>query len=198
MPPPAVHPADVIRGPCWETAVGIVSRSITLFSQTVGAYCADAESSGCSSHSYHIFPLLDSFLCLLTWSTRSVWFHWSASSSFSIPFLLLSLALYAVQEFVKLTVSDIQVTYLTILVGDFARAVIVRFLNYCWCWDLEAGFVSTCIVCQWVTRSAFTLCCWLKIPGSDITLKPLIVEVDIDNLAIIQCSSGSPFVWVFM
>ena len=37
-----------------------------------------------------------------------------------------------------------QVTYLTILIGDFARAVIVRFLNYCWCWDLEAGFVSTC------------------------------------------------------
>lgn len=48
----------------------------------------------------------------------------------------------ATQEFVKLTVSDIQVTYLTILIGDFARAVIVRFLNYCWCWDLEAGFVS--------------------------------------------------------
>uniref|UniRef100_A0A8C6SQT2 Transmembrane channel-like protein n=1 Tax=Neogobius melanostomus TaxID=47308 RepID=A0A8C6SQT2_9GOBI len=45
-------------------------------------------------------------------------------------------------EFVKLTVSDIQVTYLTILIGDFARAVIVRFLNYCWCWDLEAGFPS--------------------------------------------------------
>uniref|UniRef100_A0A3Q4BGZ3 Transmembrane channel-like protein n=1 Tax=Mola mola TaxID=94237 RepID=A0A3Q4BGZ3_MOLML len=68
VPPPAVHPADIIRGPCWETAVGI--------------------------------------------------------------------------EFVKLIVSDIQVTYLTILVGDFVRAVIVRFLNYCWCWDLEAGFPS--------------------------------------------------------
>ncbi|XP_044000268.1 transmembrane channel-like protein 2-A [Gambusia affinis] len=66
--PPPMSPADVIRGPCWETAVGI--------------------------------------------------------------------------EFVKLTVSDIQVTYLTILIGDFARAVIVRFLNYCWCWDLEAGFPS--------------------------------------------------------
>uniref|UniRef100_A0A8C9YHF5 Transmembrane channel-like protein n=1 Tax=Sander lucioperca TaxID=283035 RepID=A0A8C9YHF5_SANLU len=68
VPPQNVHPADVIRGPCWETAVG--------------------------------------------------------------------------KEFVKLTVSDIQVTYLTILVGDFLRAVIVRFLNYCWCWDLEAGFPS--------------------------------------------------------
>lgn len=53
-----------------------------------------------------------------------------------------------IQEFVKLIVSDIQVTYLTILVGDFARAVIVRFLNYCWCWDLEAGFVSLCNVCH--------------------------------------------------
>ncbi|KAM9447116.1 transmembrane channel-like protein 2-B [Clarias gariepinus] len=68
IPPPDISPADVIRGPCWETEVGI--------------------------------------------------------------------------EFVKLTVSDIQVTYLTILVGDFMRALIVRFLNYCWCWDLEAGFPS--------------------------------------------------------
>ncbi|XP_035514021.1 transmembrane channel-like protein 2-B [Morone saxatilis] len=68
VPPPDVQPADVIRGPCWETGVGI--------------------------------------------------------------------------EFVKLIVSDIQVTYLTILIGDFVRAVIVRFLNYCWCWDLEAGFPS--------------------------------------------------------
>ncbi|XP_062873934.1 transmembrane channel-like protein 2-B [Trichomycterus rosablanca] len=68
IPPPNIAPADVIRGPCWETEVGI--------------------------------------------------------------------------EFVKLTVSDIQVTYLTILVGDFMRALIVRFLNYCWCWDLEAGFPS--------------------------------------------------------
>ncbi|CAB1319491.1 unnamed protein product, partial [Coregonus sp. 'balchen'] len=68
IPPPDIPPADVIRGPCWETDVGI--------------------------------------------------------------------------EFVKLTVSDIQVTYLTILIGDFVRAVIVRFLNYCWCWDLEAGFPS--------------------------------------------------------
>uniref|UniRef100_A0AAY4DJB8 Transmembrane channel-like protein n=1 Tax=Denticeps clupeoides TaxID=299321 RepID=A0AAY4DJB8_9TELE len=66
--PPPVNPADIIRGPCWETTVGI--------------------------------------------------------------------------EFVKLTVSDIQVTYLTILIGDFLRAMIVRFLNYCWCWDLEAGFPS--------------------------------------------------------
>lgn len=26
VPLPNVHPADVIRGPCWETAVGIVSK----------------------------------------------------------------------------------------------------------------------------------------------------------------------------
>ncbi|XP_056121461.1 transmembrane channel-like protein 2-A [Rhinichthys klamathensis goyatoka] len=66
--PPPLDPSDGIRGPCWETAVGL--------------------------------------------------------------------------EFVKLTISDIQVTYLTILIGDFLRALIVRFLNYCWCWDLEAGWPS--------------------------------------------------------
>ncbi|KAL0979660.1 hypothetical protein UPYG_G00187910 [Umbra pygmaea] len=68
VPPLYIAPADVVRGPCWETAVGV--------------------------------------------------------------------------EFMKLTVNDIEVTYITILIGDFFRAVIVRFLNYCWCWDLEAGFPS--------------------------------------------------------
>ncbi|XP_053117715.1 transmembrane channel-like protein 2 [Hemicordylus capensis] len=66
--PPPVNPADILRGPCWETTVGI--------------------------------------------------------------------------EFVRLTVSDILVTFVTILVGDFLRACFVRFVNYCWCWDLEAGFPS--------------------------------------------------------
>ncbi|KAJ7403750.1 Transmembrane channel-like protein 2 [Pitangus sulphuratus] len=46
------------------------------------------------------------------------------------------------KEFVRLTVSDILVTFITILVGDFIRACFVRFVNYCWCWDLEAGFPS--------------------------------------------------------
>ncbi|XP_026574491.1 transmembrane channel-like protein 2 [Pseudonaja textilis] len=45
-------------------------------------------------------------------------------------------------EFMRLTVSDILVTFVTILVGDFLRACFVRFVNYCWCWDLEAGFPS--------------------------------------------------------
>ncbi|XP_053527222.1 transmembrane channel-like protein 2 [Artibeus jamaicensis] len=68
FPRPPLHPADVPRGSCWETAVGI--------------------------------------------------------------------------EFMRLTVSDMLVTYITILVGDFLRACFVRFMNYCWCWDLEAGFPS--------------------------------------------------------
>uniref|UniRef100_G1KMK8 Transmembrane channel-like protein n=1 Tax=Anolis carolinensis TaxID=28377 RepID=G1KMK8_ANOCA len=67
-PPLDVDPADVPRGPCWETMVG--------------------------------------------------------------------------QEFVRLTVSDTVTTYITILIGDFLKAVFVRFFNYCWCWDLEYGFPS--------------------------------------------------------
>lgn len=93
--PPPMDPSDVIRGPCWETAVGIVMGTRDQMS----CYCNFFLSA-------HVV----------------LWCDW--------------------QEFVKLTVSDIQVTYLTILIMDFARAVIVRFLNYCWCWDLEAGFVS--------------------------------------------------------
>ncbi|XP_075384082.1 transmembrane channel-like protein 2 [Tenrec ecaudatus] len=68
VPRPPLPPADVPRGSCWETAVGI--------------------------------------------------------------------------EFMRLTVSDMLVTYITILLGDFLRACFVRFMNYCWCWDLEAGFPS--------------------------------------------------------
>ncbi|XP_064152921.1 transmembrane channel-like protein 1 [Anguilla rostrata] len=68
VPPVTVAPADVPRGPCWETMVG--------------------------------------------------------------------------QEFVRLIISDTMTTYITLLIGDFLRAVCVRFLNYCWCWDLEYGFPS--------------------------------------------------------
>ncbi|XP_041955801.1 transmembrane channel-like protein 1 [Alosa sapidissima] len=46
------------------------------------------------------------------------------------------------QEFVRLIISDTMTTYVTLLIGDFLRAFIVRFLNYCWCWDLEYGFPS--------------------------------------------------------
>ncbi|KAL2781349.1 transmembrane channel-like protein 1 [Daubentonia madagascariensis] len=46
------------------------------------------------------------------------------------------------KEFVRLTVSDVLTTYVTILIGDFLRACFVRFCNYCWCWDLEYGYPS--------------------------------------------------------
>uniref|UniRef100_A0AAR2JGI6 Transmembrane channel-like protein n=1 Tax=Pygocentrus nattereri TaxID=42514 RepID=A0AAR2JGI6_PYGNA len=46
------------------------------------------------------------------------------------------------QEFVRLIISDTMTTYITLLIGDFLRAVLVRFLNHCWCWDLEYGFPS--------------------------------------------------------
>lgn len=55
------------------------------------------------------------------------------------------------QEFVRLIISDTMTTYITLLIGDFLRAVLVRFLNYCWCWDLEAGFVSH-LFCDWATE----------------------------------------------
>ena len=63
----------------------------------------------------------------------------------------------------KLTVSDIQVSYLTILIGDFARAVIVRFLNYCWCWDLEAGFVRPVSYLKLNVNSLSTQYHWLLV-----------------------------------
>lgn len=65
-----------------------------------------------------------------------------------------SFPLFLLQEFMRLTVSDMLVTYLTILVGDFLRACFVRFMNHCWCWDLEAGFVSCFLVYSAVSSVA--------------------------------------------
>lgn len=44
------------------------------------------------------------------------------------------------QELVKLTVMDLLVTVLQILMFDFFRALFVRYVNGCWCWDLEKRF----------------------------------------------------------
>lgn len=69
---------------------------------------------------------------------------------------------FFLQEFVRLIISDTMTTYITLLIGDFLRAVFVRFLNYCWCWDLEAGFVShpsECNVTK-ISQRALFICHW--------------------------------------
>ncbi|XP_025190710.1 transmembrane channel-like protein 3 isoform X2 [Melanaphis sacchari] len=44
------------------------------------------------------------------------------------------------QELVKLTVMDLVSTILSTIFVDFARAVFVRYMNRCWCWNLEKRF----------------------------------------------------------
>ncbi|KAK6627305.1 hypothetical protein RUM44_009782 [Polyplax serrata] len=44
------------------------------------------------------------------------------------------------QELVKLTVMDLILTILSVLLLDFFRAIFVRVMNNCWCWDLEKKF----------------------------------------------------------
>ncbi|BES98283.1 TMC domain [Nesidiocoris tenuis] len=44
------------------------------------------------------------------------------------------------QELVKLTVMDLVATVSSILMMDFFRALFVRVMNHCWCWDLEKTF----------------------------------------------------------
>lgn len=44
------------------------------------------------------------------------------------------------QELVKLTVMDLILTVVYIMVTDFFRAIFVRYMNNCWCWDLEKKF----------------------------------------------------------
>jgi len=44
------------------------------------------------------------------------------------------------QELVKMTVLDLVMTIAATLSVDFFRAVFVRLMNNCWCWDLEKKF----------------------------------------------------------
>ncbi|XP_043526396.1 transmembrane channel-like protein 3 [Frieseomelitta varia] len=44
------------------------------------------------------------------------------------------------QELAKLTVMDLVLSIVTTLSIDFIRAVFVRYMNSCWCWDLEKQF----------------------------------------------------------
>ncbi|XP_068243127.1 transmembrane channel-like protein [Palaemon carinicauda] len=44
------------------------------------------------------------------------------------------------QEIIKLTVMDLVITVATIVIGDYIRAVVVRFCNGCCWWDLEKQF----------------------------------------------------------
>lgn len=44
------------------------------------------------------------------------------------------------QELVKLTVMDLILTILNVILTDFFRAIFVRYMNHCWCWDLEKKF----------------------------------------------------------
>lgn len=55
------------------------------------------------------------------------------------------------QEMVKLTVLDLVFTVVTTLFMDFFRALFVRFMNKCWCWDLEKKFPK-------VSRVNFYVC----------------------------------------
>ncbi|XP_060763994.1 transmembrane channel-like protein 1 [Neoarius graeffei] len=44
------------------------------------------------------------------------------------------------QEFVRMLISDTLTIYIVLLINDFTRSVVIRFLNHCWCWDLEYSF----------------------------------------------------------
>lgn len=57
------------------------------------------------------------------------------------------------QELVKLTVLDLVFTIFATLFMDFFRALFVRFMNKCWCWDLEKKFpkVSSISLCSFLS-----------------------------------------------
>ncbi|XP_058805239.1 transmembrane channel-like protein [Phymastichus coffea] len=44
------------------------------------------------------------------------------------------------QEIAKLTMMDLAITILSTMAIDFFRALFVRYVNSCWCWDLEKKF----------------------------------------------------------
>lgn len=48
----------------------------------------------------------------------------------------------SLQEMLKLSIIDMIFTVASILLIDFIRGLVVRYLSDCCCWDLESKFVS--------------------------------------------------------
>ena len=51
-------------------------------------------------------------------------------------------ACFTTQEMLKLSIIDMIFTVASILLIDFIRGLVVRYLSDCCCWDLESKFVS--------------------------------------------------------
>lgn len=54
----------------------------------------------------------------------------------------ISVFLVFLQEMLKLSIIDMIFTVASILLIDFIRGLVVRYLSDCCCWDLESKFVS--------------------------------------------------------
>ncbi|KAF4793205.1 Transmembrane channel-like protein 2 [Turdus rufiventris] len=126
----------------------VVKRSQTFSKmQNVGWYERNEVEIVMSLLGMFCPPLFETIAALENYHPR-IGLKWQLGRIFALflgnlyTFLLALMDDVNEKEFVRLTVSDILVTYITILVGDFIRACFVRFVNYCWCWDLEAGFPS--------------------------------------------------------
>ncbi|RMC05304.1 hypothetical protein DUI87_18491 [Hirundo rustica rustica] len=126
----------------------VVKRSQTFSKmQNVGWYERNEVEIVMSLLGMFCPPLFETIAALENYHPR-IGLKWQLGRIFALflgnlyTFLLALMDDVNEKEFVRLTVSDILVTYITILVGDFIRACFVRFANYCWCWDLEAGFPS--------------------------------------------------------
>ncbi|TMS12809.1 Transmembrane channel-like protein 3, partial [Larimichthys crocea] len=55
---------------------------------------------------------------------------------------------YVGQEMLKLSIIDMIFTVASILLIDFIRGLVVRYLSDCCCWDLESKFVSLFLSCK--------------------------------------------------
>lgn len=54
---------------------------------------------------------------------------------------------FLLQEMLKLSIIDMIFTVASILLIDFIRGLVVRYLSDCCCWDLESKFVSHAQFC---------------------------------------------------
>lgn len=59
----------------------------------------------------------------------------------------MAVSLLCLQEMLKLSIIDMIFTVASILLIDFIRGLVVRYLSDCCCWDLESKFVSSTVLC---------------------------------------------------
>lgn len=108
------------------------------------------------------------YVCLYTYCIFSTYIYVCGEYTWHIYMYDVAMGMFMVclQEMLKLSIIDMIFTVASILLIDFIRGLVVRYLSDCCCWDLESKFVSYFLcICVYFTHTAIWSCRYCGIYG---------------------------------